>query len=162
MARVQENDLLMDDLSVSEFLAEDEDNVQDIMQMGGAVSVDADEQGSEWGESIHELPGQLAVDVYETEAKLIVKARTAGVSRQDLEVTVSDNILTISGVFNSNEEAGVLNYYEQECYWGEFSRTITLPVQVQENIVEASLKDGVLTISFEKVEQKKATSIPIK
>ena len=102
----------------------------------------------EW-DAEEELPGQLAVDVYETANKLIVKARTAGIERKDLEVTMSDNILTISGTLNGDDE-GVTQWHIQECYWGEFKRTISLPVQVKEEGVEAVLNNGVLTISFEK------------
>jgi len=103
-----------------------------------------------WDDDADNLPGQLAVDVYETADKLIIKARTAGIERKDLDVSISDNILTISGVLNGGEDDKATQWHIQECYWGEFSRTIALPVQVKEDGVEAVLKDGVLTISFEK------------
>ena len=112
----------------------------------------ADEINSEsvdWEEP-DDFPGQLAVDVYETADKLIVKARTAGIERKDLDVSISDNILTISGVLNGGDEDKATQWHIQECYWGEFSRTIALPVQIREDGVDAVLKDGVLTISFEK------------
>ena len=103
----------------------------------------------DWDED-EDIPGQLAVDVYETADKLIIKARTAGIERKDLDVSISDNILTISGVLSGSEDDKVIQWHIQECYWGEFSRTIALPVQVKEDGVEAVLKDGVLTVSFEK------------
>lgn len=103
----------------------------------------------DWDED-EDIPGQLAVDVYETADKLIIKARTAGIERKDLDVSISDNILTISGVLSGSEDDKVTQWHIQECYWGEFSRTIALPVQVKEDGVEAVLKDGVLTVSFEK------------
>ena len=103
----------------------------------------------DWDED-EDIPGQLAVDVYETADKLIIKARTAGIERKDLDVSISDNILTISGVLSGSEDDKVVQWHIQECYWGEFSRTIALPVQVKEDGVEAVLKDGVLTVSFEK------------
>ncbi len=110
-----------------------------------------DEGDNGWGDDpTEDLPGQLAVDVYETSEKLIIKARTAGIERKDLDVSISDNILTISGVLNGGEDDKATQWHIQECYWGEFSRTIALPVQVKEDGVEAVLKDGVLTISFEK------------
>ena len=108
-----------------------------------------------------DLPGQLAVDVYETADKLIIKARTAGIERKDLDVSINDNILTISGVLNSGEDDKATQWHIQECYWGEFSRTIALPVQVKETGVEAILKDGVLTISFEKEKVAAPTRIQI-
>ncbi len=106
-------------------------------------------ESGDWEEP-DDFPGQLAVDVYETADKLIVKARTAGIERKDLDVSISDNILTISGVLNGGDEDKATQWHIQECYWGEFSRTIALPVQIREDGVDAVLKDGVLTISFEK------------
>ena len=106
------------------------------------------------------MPGQLAVDVYETAERLVVKARTAGVNKQDLDVSISDGILTISGTLSSGDD-DVEHWHIQECYWGDFSRTIALPVAVKEEEVEALLKDGVLTVSFSKVKQEQARKIQI-
>ncbi len=114
----------------------------------------------EWDEDDN-VPGQLAVDVYETREKLIVKARTAGVNKNDLDVSISDNQLTVRGTLSSGTEEGVENYFLQECYWGEFSRTIALPVPVKEEEIEAVLKDGVLTISFGKVQQDTVKKIQV-
>lgn len=114
----------------------------------------------EWDED-ETVPGQLAVDVYETADKLMVKARTAGVNRGDLDVSISDNQLTIKGTLSAGNESGVENYFLQECYWGEFSRTIALPVPVKEDEIEAVLKDGVLTISFIKLKQDSVKKIQV-
>ncbi len=114
----------------------------------------------EWDED-DAVPGQLAVDVYETKEKLVVKARTAGVNKNDLDVSISDNQLTIRGTLSSGAEEGVENYFLQECYWGEFSRSIALPVPVKEDEIEAVLKDGVLTISFGKVQQDTVKKIQV-
>ena len=108
-----------------------------------------------------DLPGQLAVDVYETDEKLVVKARTAGVNKSDLDVSISDGILTISGTLSSGDDSLPTHWHVPECYWGEFSRTLALPVQVKEDEVEAVLKDGVLTISFTKVKTEQARKIQV-
>lgn len=118
-------------------------------------------EDTDWEDDPNDLPGQLAVDVYETADKLIVKARTAGIERKDLDVSISDNILTISGVLNGGEDDKATQWHIQECYWGEFSRTIALPVEVKEDGVEAVLKDGVLTISFEKERTAAPTRIMV-
>lgn len=116
----------------------------------------------DWGDdSSDQVPGQLAVDVYETKEKLVVKARTAGVNKNDLDVSISDNQLTIRGTLSAGNEDEVENYFLQECYWGEFSRTIALPVPVREEEIEAVLKDGVLTVSFGKVEQNTVKKIQV-
>ena len=114
----------------------------------------------EWDES-DELPGQLAVDVYETKERLVVKARTAGVNKHDLDVSIADNTLSIRGTLSAGSEDDVVNYFVQECYWGEFSRSIALPVPVKEEEIEAVLKDGVLTISFTKVKQDTVKKIQV-
>jgi HSP20 family protein len=152
----QNDDLLMEDELAAAFLT-DEDTVMSNDQP-------TNDQATEdtWDENEQEdLPGQLAVDVYETDEKLIVKARTAGVNKSDLDVSISDGILTISGTLSSGDDSVATHWHVQECYWGEFSRTLALPVQVKEDEVEAVLKDGVLTIGFTKVKQEQARKIEI-
>ena len=157
MARRQkDDDLLMDDELAAAFLDEEDQTASD-----QPVSVASDDdQGEDWAEQ-DAVPGQLAVDVYETKERLYVKARTAGVNKSDLDVSISDNTVTIRGTLSSGDEVEAENYYLQECYWGEFSRSIALPVQVKEDEIEAILKDGVLTISFSKVKQDKVKKITI-
>lgn len=155
MARKQNDDLLIEDELAAAFLNDDELTGQQ-PQTAPAVN---DENA--WDEAEDGFLGQLAVDVYETDERLIVKARTAGVNKEDLDVSISDGILTISGTLSSGDETGVNNWHIQECYWGEFSRTLALPVAVKEDEVEAVLKDGVLTISFNKIKQEQAKKITI-
>lgn len=166
MARSNSDDLLMDDELAAAFLDGDDGLAAPAEVETASVDETAatlapmEEEGEgipsesvedEW-ENADDFPGQLAVDVYETADKLVVKARTAGISKSDLDVSISDNILTISGVLSGGEDEQTTRWHIQECYWGEFSRTIALPVQVKEDegSVKAELKDGVLTISFEK------------
>lgn len=158
MARKQDEMSLDDELAAA-FM---DDNSGDMLVEEEPVDTPVDTQNTvteqiyeeevaddDWDED-EDIPGQLAVDVYETADKLVIKARTAGIERKDLDVSISDNILTISGVLSGSEDDKVTQWHIQECYWGEFSRTIALPVQVKEDGVEAVLKDGVLTVSFEK------------
>ena len=152
MARTNSDDLLMEDDLAAAFLSGD-DEVAAPKEVTEEVATETPSEpvDDEW-ENTDDFPGQLAVDVYETADKLVVKARTAGISKSDLDVSISDNILTISGVLSGGEYEQTTRWHIQECYWGEFSRTIALPVQVREdeNSVKAELKDGVLTITFEK------------
>jgi len=158
MARKQNDDLLIEDELAAAFLNDDslvDDSPSTVAQQP------VEENVATWDESDDDLPGQLAVDVYETDEQLVVKARTAGVNKEDLDVSISDGILTISGTLSSGDDAVVTNWHIQECYWGEFSRTLPLPVQVKEDEVAAVLKDGVLTISFSKIKQEQAKKITI-
>jgi HSP20 family protein len=134
--------------------------MEDPMQDQSQAPVSAGQADDEWDEE-EAVPGQLALDVYETREKLIVKARTAGVNKNDLDVSIADNTLTIRGTLSAGEEADVENYFLQECYWGEFSRSIALPIPVKEDEIEAVLKEGVLTISFTKVKQDTVKKIQI-
>lgn len=163
MAR--DDDMLMEDELAAAFLDDDTTTIADQEEPAPAEAAPEDvpvEGEDEW-DNTEEFPGQLAVDVYETADKLVVKARTAGISKSDLNVTISDNILTISGVLSGGEDEQTTYWHIQECYWGEFSRTIALPVQVKEDegSVKAELKDGVLTISFEKEKVEAPTKITI-
>ncbi len=156
MARNKGNndDLLIEDELAAAFLNDDDDANPE-----PPAQTPSDDEN--W-EDDSAVPGQLAVDVYETEEKLIVKARTAGVNKQDLDVSISDGILTISGTLSSGDDGEVVQWHIQECYWGEFSRTVALPVQVKEEEIEAVLKDGVLTIKFGKIKTEQARKIEIR
>src|SRR5690606_7877612 len=154
--RKQNDDLLIEDELAAAFLSD-----EDLNDQAAVDTAQAAPQQDNWDDSEEDFPGQLAVDVYETEDHLVVKARTAGVNKQDLDVSISDGILTISGTLSSGDDSEATNWHIQECYWGEFSRTLALPVQVKEDEVEAVLKDGVLTISFAKVKQEQAKKIQI-
>ncbi len=159
--RNRDDDLLMEeDELTAAFLGDDDipapvSNDQPVDQQPAAVAAD------EWDEDDAVLPGQLAVDVYETREKLVVKARTAGVNKGDLDVSIADNTLSIHGTLSAGTEDEVENYFVQECYWGEFSRSIALPVPVKEEDIEAVLKDGVLTVSFTKVKQDTVKKIQV-
>lgn len=150
--RSRDEDLLMEDELTAAFLGED-----DLPAENPATAPSA---ADDWEED-DAVPGQLAVDVYETKEKLVVKARTAGVNKHDLDVSISDNTLSIRGTLSAGNEDDVENYFVQECYWGEFSRSIALPVPVKEDEIEAVLKDGVLTISFTKLKQDTVKKIQI-
>ncbi len=164
--RNRDEDLLMEDELTAAFLGDDDfaTTDQDQPAVADPTQLQQDQQqaapADEWDEE-DVVPGQLAVDVYETKEKLVVKARTAGVNKHDLEVTISDNTLSIRGTLSAGNEEDVENYFVQECYWGEFSRSIALPVPVKEDEIEAVLKDGVLTVGFTKVKQDTVKKIQV-
>lgn len=156
MARKQNDDLLIEDELAAAFLNDDL-TASEPAQVPDQTAMSDDS----WDESEEDFPGQLAVDVYETTELLVVKARTAGVNKEDLDVSISDGILTVSGTLSSGDDTDAINWHIQECYWGEFSRTVALPVAVKEDEAQASLKDGVLSITFPKVQQEQAKKIQV-
>ncbi|MBP7807553.1 Hsp20/alpha crystallin family protein [Candidatus Saccharibacteria bacterium] len=156
--RNRDDDLLMEDELTAAFLGDDD--LPTTASAPAPAAVQQDAPVDEWDEE-EAVPGQLAVDVYETKDRLMVKARTAGVNKGDLDVSISDNTLSVRGTLSAGTEEDVENYFVQECYWGEFSRSIALPVPVKEDEVEAVLKDGVLTISFKKLKQDTVKKIQV-
>jgi len=151
----QNDDLLLDDDIDSMFADEEK---QESQVIGGeeepvVAPVEVEEEDVT-------VPGQLAVDIYETPEKLVIKSRVAGVNAKDLDIAVENGMLTIQGTLSSGEDASATNWHLQECYWGEFKRTVNLPAQVKEDEVDAILKDGVLTISFTKVAPPRTVITP--
>jgi HSP20 family protein len=154
----RDDDLLLEEDELTAAFLGDED-----LGTNAAGAQSAAPTGDDWSDDEAEaaVPGQLPVDVYETKERLVIKARTAGVNKSDLDVSISDNQLTIRGTLSAGNEEEVENYFLQECYWGEFSRTLILPLAVKEDDIEAVLKDGVLTVSFGKVEQNTVKKIQV-
>ena len=110
-------------------------------------------QSEEWMNE-EEFEGQLAVDVYQTKDMIIVKAPIAGVKPEDIDVAISEDVVTIRGDRKDEFAVEKDNYYVQECFWGSFSRSVILPTSTVAEKAEASLKDGVLTIQIPKVVQE--------
>lgn len=158
--RNRDDDLLMEDELTAAFLGDDDLPTSNSSAPSDDPAAAQAPANDEWDED-EAVPGQLAVDVYETTEKLVVKARTAGVNKSELDVSIADNTLSIRGTLSAGNEEEVENYFVQECYWGEFSRSIALPVPVKEDEVEALLKDGVLTISFRKLKQDTVKKIQV-
>ncbi len=116
-------------------------------------------QDSDWLADDYE--GQLAIDVYQTDDDIILKAPIAGVQPEDLEVAVTDDTVTVKGQRQDDQAQSRDNYFCQECYWGSFSRSYILPVAVDADKTEASLKNGVLTVRIPKLEKSRARTITV-
>lgn len=108
-------------------------------------------------EAVPEAPaegeeGQLTVDVYQTPEHIVVQSTIAGVKPDDLDVSITNDMVTIRGTRRRNTEVQDGDYFYRECYWGQFSRSIILPVDIVAEKAEASLKDGILTIHIPKAD----------
>lgn len=113
---------------------------------------------AEWME---ELEGQLAIDVYQTASEVILKAPIAGVRQEDLDVTITDEQVTIRGERNDSQTEPVDGYFVQECYWGSFSRSYALPVAVDSDKASARLVNGILTIVIPKAAKARTKTIAV-
>lgn len=105
--------------------------------------------------------GQLAIDVYQTDDAIHLIAPIAGVSESNLEVTITDEIISIRGTRTQPAGVPMENFFIQECYWGSFSRSYVLPVAVDPDAAAASLKDGILTIRIPRIEKSKTRVLKI-
>ena len=105
--------------------------------------------------------GQLAIDVYQTDEAIVLVAPIAGVTEANLEVTITDEIVSIRGTRTQLEQIPGENYFIQECYWGSFSRSYVLPVAVDPDAASAGLKDGILTVRIPRVEKSKTRTLII-
>lgn len=105
---------------------------------------------SDWMEKEASSEGQLSVDVYHTDEKIIIQSTIAGAKPEDLKISLHHDLLTIHGTRKQPQEVGEDQYLYRECYWGPFSRSIILPAEVNSRQVEANLENGVLTITLVK------------
>ncbi len=109
------------------------------------------QEESSW--SLHE-EGQLAVDVAETGTDIIIRAAIAGVHEQDLDIHITDDIVSIHGKRTLEALPKHTTMHYSECFWGSFSRTIILPCHVKPDESEATLVNGILTIRAPKTQER--------
>ncbi len=108
-----------------------------------------------------EEEGELSVDVYQDRNNIIVKSTIAGVEPEDVDVSFDNDMLTIRGKRKEDLSVDEENYFYKECYWGSFSRSIILPVDIIPEKIKATIKNGILTIKLPKT-KKRDINIKIK
>ncbi len=106
-----------------------------------------DKKKFEWSPSEE---GQLAVDVIETRDEIIIRATIAGVDPDDIEINVTNDLVTIRGQRDENKKLIGATFHFEECFWGSFSRSIILPHHVNPNDADATFKNGILTLTLPK------------
>ncbi|MBI2610820.1 Hsp20/alpha crystallin family protein [Candidatus Kaiserbacteria bacterium] len=109
-----------------------------------------------------EPAGELAVDVYQTPDAIVVKALIAGVHPNSIDISLTREMLTISGSREDEREVDEEHYFQRELYWGSFSRTILLPEEVDVDMAEASERHGVLMIRLPKINKKRQTKLKVR
>lgn len=109
-----------------------------------------------------EPTGELAVDVYQTPDAIVVKALIAGVHPGTVDISLTREMLTISGSRSDEREVDEEHYFQRELYWGSFSRTILLPEEVDVDLAEASERHGILMIRLPKINKKKQTKLKVR
>lgn len=104
--------------------------------------------------------GQLTVDVHQDDENIIIQSAIAGVTSENIDISITNDMITIRGKrLSSNVDSS--QYYHQELYWGPFSRSIILPVKVDPDGAKASMKNGLLTVTLPKLERLRTKRIKI-
>ena len=109
-----------------------------------------------------EVDGELAVDVYETPTHILIKAMIAGVRPEDLDVSITRDMVTVRGKRERAIESNAGDSFFQELYWGSFSRTIVLPQEVEIEEAEATEKHGLLVIRLPKLDKGRHAKLKVK
>ncbi len=118
-------------------------------------------KNNDWIEEENE-EAELSIDVYQTPTDIVVQTMVAGVKPEDLELSIARDIVTIRGKREENRNIDEDNYFTKELYWGKFSRTISLPIEVEPEDVEATEKHGLITIKIKKVDKEKKNTVKVK
>jgi HSP20 family protein len=105
---------------------------------------------------------ELSIDVFQTPTDIVIQTMVAGVKPEDLEISITRDTITVRGEREESRTIDEDNYFTKELYWGRFSRTISLPAEVEPEEVEATERHGLVTIKIKKVDKEKKNSVKVK
>ncbi len=106
--------------------------------------------------------GQLSVDAYQTATEIVVQAMVAGARMEDLDVSITQDMVTIKGKRMDTRRVDDGDFFERELYWGNFGRTLLLPQEVDPDEAEATMKNGMLTVRVQKLDKERVQRLKIK
>jgi len=157
----QEEEMEAEELSPEEEVEEMEEETAVELEEEEEPSAKAKEkEGNEdW---LNDFEGQLNIDMYQTKDNVIIKSTIAGVRPEDIDITVANDMVTVKGSRKKEENISGDDYFYQECYWGNFSRSVIIPVDIDSEKIEADLKDGILTVIIPKAAKAKTKKVKVK
>jgi HSP20 family protein len=166
-ATVDEEDLdyvpqaeVASEMEVEELVEEPyDDDDQDDQADYAEPEAPKDKKEEEW---LNDYEGQLNIDMYQTKDNVIIKSTIAGVRPEDIDITVANDMVSIKGTRRKEETVSGDDYFYQECYWGNFSRSVIVPVDIDSEEIEADLKDGILTVIIPKAAKAKTKKVKVK
>ncbi len=115
-------------------------------------------QEQEWSDG----PEELAVDVYQTPDAIVIKTLISGIHPGTVDISLTREMVTISGIRHDEKETEEENYFQRELFWGSFSRTILLPEEVDVDLAEASERHGILQIRLPKINKKREAKLKVR
>jgi HSP20 family protein len=117
---------------------------------------------SDWIDKETEEEGELTIDVYQTPDMIIVKSMIAGVRPEDLDISITRDMITIRGKREEEKVASEDDYFVRELYWGSFSRTISLPEEIDVDEAEAIEKHGLLILKLPRLDKKRQSKLKVR
>ncbi len=140
-----------------------DDEFEDEPMGGKKLSVTQNgKKGDVWAAEEESADGHLTVDVNQTPTHIVIRTMVAGVRPEDLDVSITRDMVTIRGKREEQQETSDDDYFLKELYWGSFSRTIMLPQEVEVDSAEAVERQGLLTIRIPKINKERQTKLKIR
>lgn len=138
--------------------------IKGVMSIGNS---DDDELESVEVEEIEEVitdeeEGQLAIDMHQTQSEIVIKTMVAGVRPEDLDISITRDMVTIRGRRTEPADIAESDYFNKELYWGTFSRTIVLPAEIEIEEAEAKENHGLLTLILPKIDKNRQSKLKVK
>ena len=124
------------------------------------LEIDITEEDDE--DSLVTVEGQLGIDLFETPVEVIVKTMIPGVRKDDIDISLSRDMLTIRGERKDEKTIADDDYHYRELYWGTFSRTVKLPHEVDIDKADATESQGMLTIRLPRIDRERKVGIKVK
>ncbi len=137
-------------------------------KLTGIVKVDDSEEKSliskldEDSDLDNDSEGELAIDMYQTPNEIIVKSMIAGVKPEDIDISITRDMVTIKGKREESHDYSHDDFFHKELYWGTFSRSIVLPQEVEVEGAEATNRNGLLTIKLPKLDKNKQAKVKVR
>lgn len=147
-------------MSENNFNQDEEVKVE--LTKASTAALSKDKLDAEINDFVEEVEGQLTVDVYQTPTEIVIQSTVAGVDPENLDISITNESVTIRGRRERMERVKEDDYFFQECYWGKFARSIILPQEVDAEKSVASLKNGILMIRLPKLNREKVKKLKVK
>ncbi len=128
----------------------------------GKTKAPESRQETSWMAEEEEEEGELTVDVYQNPSEVVIQTMVAGVKPEDLNISITREIVTIKGKRERPSDAGDSTYVNKELYWGAFTRTLMLPAEVEVDQAEAIERHGLMTIRLPKTDKERIQKIKVK
>lgn len=129
----------------------------DLVKAGSSLEKKMEKKGSVYDED----EGQLAIDVYQTDDAIVIESTIAGAKKEDLDIMVTPDSVTIKGKRERQNKVGDEDYFYQECYWGRFARSVILPQEIDPEKATSTFKNGVLMIRLPKLKRDQAKKLKV-